>query len=101
MIEKLETCHHLLLGSAPKKNGVILEAPVKASRDDLRKKKKKKKEGEESTFQEIAGSFEKKNPFSGRVGEKANVMKGHYNVTLRDIQSQTPRPRSQNWTPSR
>ena len=99
MIEKLETCHHLLLGSAPKENGVILEAPVKASRDDLRKKKKKK-EGEENTFQEIAGSFEK-NPFSGRVGEKANVMKRHYNVTLRDIQSQTPRPRNQNWTPSR
>ena len=24
VIEKLETCHHLLLGSAPKENGVIL-----------------------------------------------------------------------------
>lgn len=44
VIEKLEICHHLLLGSAPKENGVILEAPVKPSRVDLKRKKPGKKE---------------------------------------------------------
>ena len=92
VIEKLETCHHLLLGSAPKENGVILEAPVKPNRVDLKKKKPRKKE-KKVNFKKLPVPS-KKNPFSGRVGEKANVMKRHYNVTLRDIQSQTPAKKS-------
>ena len=87
VIEKLETCHHLLQGSAPKENGVILEAPVKPSRSDPKKKKPRKKE-KKVHFKKLPVPS-KKDPFSGRVGEKANVMKRHYNVTLRDIQSQT------------
>ena len=39
-----EARHHLLLGSAPKENGVILEAVAKPSRGDLKRKKRRKKE---------------------------------------------------------
>ena len=92
VIEKLKTCHHLLLGSAPKENGVILEAPVKPSQVDL-KKKKPRKRVKKVHFKKLPVPSKKK-PFSGRVGEKANVMKTHYNVTLRDIQSQTPAKKS-------
>ena len=91
VIEKLETCHHLLLGSAPKENGVILEAPVKPSRVDLMKKKPRKKE--KVHFKKLPVPSEKK-PFSGQVGENVNVMKRHYNLTPRDIQSQTPAKKS-------
>ena len=58
----------------------------------LSKKKKPKKKEKKVHFKKLPpGSFEKKNPFSGRVGEKANV-KGtsmspytvlHYTVLVR------------------
>ncbi|XP_015778406.1 PREDICTED: uncharacterized protein LOC107356297 [Acropora digitifera] len=83
VIDKLETCRRLLLGSAPKENSVILEAPVRPSRVDLKKKKPIKKE-KKVHFKKLPVPS-KENLFSGRVGEKANVMKRHYNVTLQDI----------------
>ena len=56
---------------------------MKPSRGDVRKKKPRKKE-KEVHFKKLPVPS-KKNQFSGRVREKANVMKRHYNVTLRDI----------------
>ena len=65
---------------------------MKPIRSDLKKKNPRKKE-KKVHFKELPVPS-KKDPFSGRVGEKANVMKRHYNVILRDIQSQTPAKKS-------
>lgn len=90
VIEKLETCHHLLLRCAPKENGIILEAPVKPSRAGL-KKKKRRKRVKKVHFKKLTVPLKKeKKKFSGYVGEKANIMKRHYNVTLRYIVRQRP-----------
>ena len=66
---------------------------MKPSRGDLKKKKPRKKK-KKVHFRKLPVPSGKKKTFSGRVGEKAKVMKRHYNVTLRDIQSQTPAKKS-------
>lgn len=68
VIEKLETCHHLLLGSAPKENGVIHEAPVKPSRSDLKEKKPRKKE-KKVHFKKLPVPLKKKPVFWASRGE--------------------------------
>ena len=67
----------------------------------LPKKKKSKKNEKKVPFKKFPpGSFEKNlNPFSGRVGEKANV-KGT-SMSPYGIYRVRHQPRNQNWTPSR
>ena len=68
VIEKLEKCHHLLLGSAPKENGVTLEVPEKPSRVDLKKNKPRKKE-KKVHFNKLPVPSKKKPVFLASRGE--------------------------------
>ena len=82
--EKLEECLDLLQKTAPKEDGIILEAPLLKStmKKNSRRMKKKKVD-----YKRLPVS-QKKNPFTGRVGERANNMKRGYNVSLNDIERQ-------------
>ena len=81
--EKLEECLDLLQKTAPKENGVILEAPLQKSNNvkTMSTGKKKKK----VDFKRLPVP-KKKNPFTGRVGERAYNMKRSYNVSLNDME---------------
>jgi len=87
VMTKLTECHRLLLQAAPKEEGVILE-PQSASRTATSKKKPRKKE-KSLAFKSLPVP-RKKNPYTGRAGEKANTLKRCYNVTLRDIEDSRP-----------
>ena len=82
---KLEECHNLLLKAAPKENGVILEAPLQKSSHSAGRKMKRGKKEKKVDFKRLPVA-PKRNRFSGRAGEKANQMKRHYNVSLRDME---------------
>ena len=81
--EKLEECLDLLQKTVSKENGVILEAPLQKSNNvkTMSTGKKKKK----VDFKRLPVP-KKKNPFTGRVGERAYNMKRNYNVSLNDME---------------
>lgn len=82
--EKLEECLDLPQKTVPREKGVILEAPLLKStiKKNLRRMKKKK-----VNYKRLPVS-QKKNPFTGRVGERANKMKRGCNVSLNDRERQ-------------
>ena len=82
---KLEECHTLLLKAAPKENGVILEAPLEKSSNSGGKKTTRKKKEKKLDFKRLPVPS-KRNPYAGRVGEKANQKKRNYNVSLRNME---------------
>ena len=84
--EKLEECLHLLQLTAPKENGVILEAPraPKATSNAVRKRKLGKKQTK-LDFKSLPVP-KKKNPYAGRSGERAHQMKKRYNASLLEME---------------
>ena len=87
--EKLEECLHLLHMTAPKENGVILEAPrvPKATSNASRKRKLGKKQTK-LDFKSLPVA-KKKNPYVGRSGERAHLMKKRYNASLLDMEGRS------------
>ena len=84
--EKLEECLYLLQMTAPKENGVILEAPraPKSTSNAVRKRKLGKKQTK-LDFKSLPVA-KKKNPYTGRSGERAHQMKKRYNASLLDME---------------
>ena len=85
--EKLEECLHLLQITAPKENGVILEAPraPKSTSNAVVRKRKLGKKQSKLDFKSLPVA-KKKNPYAGRSGEKAHQMKKRYNVSLLEME---------------
>ena len=84
--EKLEECLYLHQMTAPKENGVILEAPraPKSTSNAVRKRKLGKKQTK-LDFKSLPVA-KKKNPYAGRSGERAHQMKKRYNASLLDME---------------
>jgi len=84
--EKLEECLHILQMTAPKENGVILEAPgASTSVSNPTRKRKLGKKQTKLDFKNLPVA-KKKNPYSGRSGERAHQMKRGHNVSLLDME---------------
>ena len=84
--EKLEECLHLLQMTAPKENGVILEAPrAPKSMSNAARKRKLGKKQTKLDFKSLPVA-KKKNPYAGRFGERAHQMKRSYNVSFLDME---------------
>ena len=84
--EKLKECLHLLQMTAPKENGVILEAP--GAPNSMSNATRKRKLGRKQTkldFKSLPVA-KKKNPYAGRSGERAHQMKRSHNVSLFDME---------------
>ena len=64
---------------------MILEAPLQKSSHSGGKKTTRKKKEKKLDFKRLPVPS-KRNPYAGRVGEKANQKKRNYNVSLRDME---------------
>ena len=84
--KKLEECLHLLQMTAPKENGVILEAPgAPKSMSNATRKRKLGRKQTKLDFKSLPVA-KKKNPYAGRSWERAHQMKRSHNVSLFDME---------------
>lgn len=83
-VKMLDTCYKLLTDASPKENSLVLEVP-KTKKPDKGKNQSTNKTSPPALFKPIPRPL-KKNPGSGRSGERAATLKRSYVSSLNQIE---------------
>jgi hypothetical protein len=80
---KLDECYKILTDASPKENGLVLEVPEKK---DISTSQSKRQSVKSSTLFKPIPQPLKKNPYSGRSGERAATLKRSYVSSLEEME---------------